>query len=223
VGADAIDDPASPTTAAGPVATAPAAPAASIPPSVANGSPAVAAPSRSAAGRRGSGREASTVFATAFRKTAVARAHRPQVAASAPRDRSGDPMPGAAKHRASALRADAAVAPAADTRVPSLDSTTGVSASLRSVVTAHDGRPARSAPSSDGRGGLPVPSPFGPPGRGSVAGASGVASAAAGSGAVSAILVAGLLLLGLSQLRRFRLAPVLAGPVGFVSLQQRPG
>jgi hypothetical protein len=220
VGADAIDDPASSTTSA--------APAASVPASVAAGSPAVAVPARSAfpaAGWRGSGREASTAFATAFPTTVVARAHRLQLGASVPRDWSGDAMPALAKHHASTLRADAALASATDTRVPPLDSTTGVSASWSAVVTAHasGSQPARSALSSGGRGGLPVPSPFGPPGRGSVVGSGGVASAVAGSGAMSAILVAGLLLLGFSQLRRFQLAPVLAGPVGFVSLQQRPG
>jgi hypothetical protein len=219
VGADAIDDPASSTT--------PAAPAASVPASVADASPAVDAPARSAfpaAGWRGRGREASTAFATAFPTTAVARAHRPQLGASVPRNWSGDAMPGTANHHASTLRADAVLASATD-RGPSLDSTTGVSASRSAIVTAHasGGQPARSALSSGGRGGPPVPSPFGPPGRGSVVGGGGVASAVAGSGAMSAILVAGLLLLGFSQLRRFRLAPVLAGPVGFVSLQQRPG
>jgi len=56
-----------------------------------------------------------------------------------------------------------------------------------------------------------------------VAGASGVAGAVAGSGVFAAILVAGLFLVGLRELRRFRLAPVMAGPVGFVSLLQRPG
>ena len=42
-------------------------------------------------------------------------------------------------------------------------------------------------------------------------------------GAVAAILLAGLLLVYFQPLRRFRLIPVLPGPVGFVSLQQRPG
>jgi hypothetical protein len=56
-----------------------------------------------------------------------------------------------------------------------------------------------------------------------VAGASGIASAAAGSGVVTAILVAGLFLFAFQPLRRFRLAAVMAGPVGFVSFQQRPG
>jgi hypothetical protein len=50
-----------------------------------------------------------------------------------------------------------------------------------------------------------------------------VASAVAGSGVVAAILVAGLLLFSLQELRRFRLSPVMAGPVGFDSLLQRPG
>jgi len=84
------------------------------------------------------------------------------------------------------------------------------------------GRPARSVGSA-GSGVLPVPSPFGPPGRGVVPGSSGVSSAAGGSGVVAAILVAGLLLVGFQQLRRFRLPPVMSGPVGVVSLQQRPG
>jgi hypothetical protein len=220
VGADAIDLPASPTS--------PAVSAGSASAPVATRSAALAALARSAfatAGRRGLGREASTAFATAFPTTVAARPHRPQLGPFVPRHRSGDAMPGTAKHHARTLRADAALASATDTPVPSLDSTTGVSASRSAVVKppASGGQPARSALSSDGRGGLPVPSPFGPPGRGSVAGAGGVASAAAGSAAMSAILVGGLLLLGFSQLRRFRLAPVLAGPVGFVSLQQRPG
>jgi hypothetical protein len=78
--------------------------------------------------------------------------------------------------------------------------------------------------STGGLAGVPAPSsPFGPPGRGVVAGAAGVASAVAGSGVLAAILVGGLFVVGLCELRRFRLAPVMAGPVGFVSLLQRPG
>jgi hypothetical protein len=50
-----------------------------------------------------------------------------------------------------------------------------------------------------------------------------VAGAVAGSGVFAAILVAGFLMVGLRELRRFRLLPVMAGPVGFVSLLQRPG
>ena len=69
---------------------------------------------------------------------------------------------------------------------------------------------------------LPVPSPFGPPGRDVVAAGSGISSSAAGSGAVCAILV-GLLLLSLQPLRRFRLLPAAVGPAGYSSLQQRPG
>jgi hypothetical protein len=77
--------------------------------------------------------------------------------------------------------------------------------------------------STGGPRGVPAPSPFGPPGRGVVAGASGVGGAVAGSGVFAAVLVAGLFLVGLCELRRFRLVPVMAGPVGFVSLLQRPG
>jgi hypothetical protein len=87
-------------------------------------------------------------------------------------------------------------------------------------------RTAKSRPASSmtpSGGSVPSPSPFGPPGRGIVAGAAGVASAVAGSGVVAAILVAGLLLFSLQELRRFRLSPVMAGPVGFDSLLQRPG
>jgi hypothetical protein len=80
------------------------------------------------------------------------------------------------------------------------------------------------AKSTGGPNGLPVPSsPFGPPGRGVVAAAAGAASAVAGSGVFAAILLGGLFLVGLRELRRFRLSPVMAGPVGFVSLLQRPG
>jgi hypothetical protein len=77
--------------------------------------------------------------------------------------------------------------------------------------------------STGGPHGVPAPSPFGPPGRGVVAGAAGAASAVAGSGVFAAILVGGLFLVGLRELRRLRLAPVMSGPVGFVSLLQRPG
>jgi hypothetical protein len=93
---------------------------------------------------------------------------------------------------------------------------------VRSVASAQAG-PARSVGSTGGRRGLPAPTPFGPPGRGAVAGAGAGSGVAAGSGAVAAILVAGLLLVYLQPLRRFRLMPVMPGPVGFASLQQRPG
>ena len=95
---------------------------------------------------------------------------------------------------------------------------------LRSVAasTSRAGaRPARSA-STDGRHGLPMPTPFGPPGRGAVAGAGSGPSAAAGSSVAAALLLGGLLLFS-QPLRRFRLMPVMPGPVGFASLQQRPG
>jgi hypothetical protein len=82
-------------------------------------------------------------------------------------------------------------------------------------------RPARPAASTGPRDRLPVPSPFGPPGRGAVA-ASGIAGAAAGSGAVCAVLI-GLLLVSLQPLRCFRLMPVAVGRAGFTSFQQRPG
>jgi hypothetical protein len=93
---------------------------------------------------------------------------------------------------------------------------------VRSAPSA-DVRPARSAGSSGGRGGLPAPTPFGPPGRGAVSGAGSGSSAAAGSGVVAAILAASLLLVYFQPLRRLRLMPVMSGPVGFASLQQRPG
>jgi hypothetical protein len=79
-------------------------------------------------------------------------------------------------------------------------------------------RPAAATGPSDR---LPVPSPFGPPGRGAVA-ASAIAGAAAGSGAVCAVLI-GLLLVSLQPLRCFRLMPVAVGRAGFTSFQQRPG
>jgi hypothetical protein len=82
-------------------------------------------------------------------------------------------------------------------------------------------RPARPAASTGPSDRLPVPSPFGPPGRGAVA-ASGIAGAAAGSGAVCAVLI-GLLLVSLQPLRCFRLMPVAVGRAGFTSFQQRPG
>jgi hypothetical protein len=93
---------------------------------------------------------------------------------------------------------------------------------VRSAPSA-DARPARSAGSTSSRRGLPAPTPFGPPGRGAVAGAGSGSSAAAGSGVVAAILVAGLLLVYFQPLRRLRLMPVMPGPVGYASLQQRPG
>jgi hypothetical protein len=71
-------------------------------------------------------------------------------------------------------------------------------------------------------GGLPVPSPFGPPGRDTVGVSGGVSGSTAGSGVVCAILVC-LLLLSFQPSRRFRLLPVAVGPTGFTSLQQRPG
>ena len=73
-----------------------------------------------------------------------------------------------------------------------------------------------------GGGGLPEPTPFGPPGRGAVGGASGAPGATAGSAVTCAILV-GILLLTCPPLRRFRLLPVAAAPAGFPLLQQRPG
>jgi hypothetical protein len=83
-------------------------------------------------------------------------------------------------------------------------------------------RSVRPAASDGGDNGLPVPSPFGPPGRDMVAAAGGISSSAAGSGVVCAILV-GLLLLSFQPLRRLRLLPVPVGAAGFSSLQQRPG
>jgi hypothetical protein len=72
--------------------------------------------------------------------------------------------------------------------------------------------------------GLPSPAtPFGPPGRGVVAGASGVASASATTGMVAALLAGFILLLAASPLRRHRLLEVVAMPVGFAPLLQRPG
>jgi len=221
VAADAIDDPASPTTPVPAAAVAAAAVAAAGPAFVATGGGADGA-SVGSAGGRGSGR-ASTAFASALPATVVARAQSPRLGAPLTQDSWSGAMARGAKHHAGIARADAPLAPGAVVR--SLGLTAGGSAFSGAVVSARvsGGRPARSVLSSGGRGGLPVPSPFGPPGRGSVAAGSGAASAAAGSGVVSAMLVAGLVLLGFSQLRRFRLAPVLAGPVGVVSLQQRPG
>jgi hypothetical protein len=108
--------------------------------------------------------------------------------------------------------------------VPSAWSDPAVASVLRSVTasTSRSGaRTARSA-STGGRHGLPMPTPFGPPGRGAVAGAASGSSAAAGSTVAAALLLGGLLLFS-QPLRRFRLMPVMPGPVGFASLQQRPG
>jgi hypothetical protein len=76
--------------------------------------------------------------------------------------------------------------------------------------------------SAQNGGGLPVPSPFGPPGRDTVAASGGISASTAGSGVVCAVLVC-LLLLSVQPSRRFRLLPVAVGPTGFTSLQQRPG
>jgi len=95
------------------------------------------------------------------------------------------------------------------------------SRSMAASTSRAGARPARSA-ATGGPHGLPMPTPFGPPGRGAVAGAGSGSSAAAGSSVAAAILLAGLLLFS-QPLRRFRLMPVMPGPVGFASLQQRPG
>jgi hypothetical protein len=76
------------------------------------------------------------------------------------------------------------------------------------------------SPAGDGGGSQPE-SPAGPPGSTSAAGA-GAASGGASTGLWCAVLV-GLLSLAYRELRRYRVRPVLAGPVGVVSLLQRPG
>jgi len=102
-----------------------------------------------------------------------------------------------------------------DLAMPSVSRNVAASTSRAAV------HPARSG-STGGPHGLPMPTPFGPPGRGAVAGAGSGLSAAAGSTVAAAILLAALLLFS-QPLRRFRLMPVMPGPVGFASLQQRPG
>jgi hypothetical protein len=89
------------------------------------------------------------------------------------------------------------------------------SAGAASARTAHQGGSGGPAPQPQ--------TPFGPPGRGFVGGSSGAPGGAAATGVVCAILTGFLLLAVCPPLRRFRLAPVMAGPEGFFSLQQRPG
>ena len=99
-------------------------------------------------------------------------------------------------------------------------------AAAASGADADSGHHAGSRPTAahvpHGGGGLPEPTPFAPPGRGAVGGASGAPGATAGSAVTCAILV-GFLLLTCPPLRRFRLLPVAAAPAGFPLLQQRPG
>jgi hypothetical protein len=194
---------------------------------VATGAPAVPAPvgSSASAHRMVSRGSSPSIAVPASPVSAVGQARRPMLAGPYRRDAS-DARTGAPDRERRAAHAlegfgRRAVAPV----VSWSDPVAGLSASRSAVgsVRGADSRPARSAGSSGGGGGLDVPSPFGPPGRGVVAGAGGVSSAAAGSGVVAAILIAGLLLLYFQPLRRFRLSPVMAGPVGFFSLQQRPG
>jgi hypothetical protein len=89
------------------------------------------------------------------------------------------------------------------------------SAGAADAPTAHQGGSGGPAPQPQ--------TPFGPPGRGVVGGGSGAPGGAAATGVVCAILTGFLLLAVCPPLRRFRLAPVMAGPEGFISLQQRPG
>jgi hypothetical protein len=89
------------------------------------------------------------------------------------------------------------------------------SAGAAGAPTAHQGGSGGPAPQPQ--------TPFGPPGRGFVGGSSGAPGGAAATGVVCAILTGFLLLAVCPPLRRFRLAPVMAGPEGFFSLQQRPG
>jgi hypothetical protein len=89
------------------------------------------------------------------------------------------------------------------------------SAGAAGAPTAHQGGTGGSAPNPQ--------TPFGPPGRGVVGGSSGAPGGAAATGVVCAILTGFLLLAVCPPLRRIRLAPVMAGPEGFLSLQQRPG
>jgi hypothetical protein len=77
-------------------------------------------------------------------------------------------------------------------------------------------------PTSSGGGGSPAPAtPSGPPPN-AVGAAAGAAPGGLSSGVWCELFIVLLALVG-QQLRRNRVRPVLAGPVGVVSLLQRPG
>jgi hypothetical protein len=77
-------------------------------------------------------------------------------------------------------------------------------------------------PTSSGGGGSPAPAtPSGPP-PDAVGAAAGAAPGGLSSGVWCELFIV-LLALASQQLRRNRIRPVLAGPVGVVSLLQRPG
>jgi len=87
-----------------------------------------------------------------------------------------------------------------------------------------DARSQRPQPPATGRSGdeRSPGSPVGPPGRGVVAGSASAAGGGAAPVLFCAIIVT-LLAFAAQELRRHRIRLVLAGPVGFVSPQQRPG
>jgi hypothetical protein len=189
--------------------------------------PVLSVPASAGAHRVRAGRVSSSIapVAASWPVALAARAQRPVLAGPSRRGASDSVAVDAARPDPRARRPVEAFGPRAGLPFAWSSPAMSVSAPRDAAGTARtaDRRPARSVGSSGGGGGLPVPSPFGPPGRGVVAGVGGVASAAAGSGVVAAILVAGLFVVLLQPLRRFRLVSVMAGPVGFVSLQQRPG
>ena len=77
-------------------------------------------------------------------------------------------------------------------------------------------------PSPSGPGGDTGPAaPLGPPGSVAVAGGGGAPGGA--SSALWCVILVGLLVYSAQELRRHRVRPVLSGPVGVVSLLQRPG
>jgi hypothetical protein len=82
------------------------------------------------------------------------------------------------------------------------------------------GEPAEPRPAGHGGGSAPR-SPSRPPGSAS-AGSAGTSAAGSSSGLGCAVLV-GLLAFGSHKLRRHRVRPAMAGPVGVVSLLQQPG
>jgi hypothetical protein len=79
----------------------------------------------------------------------------------------------------------------------------------------------RQSPAGHGGGTRPGAPPSGPPGSATAGGGAG-APGGASSGLWCAVLVV-LLALTYQELRGHRLRPVLTGPVGVVSLLQRPG
>jgi hypothetical protein len=93
-------------------------------------------------------------------------------------------------------------------------------AATHAAGSAHPSEPAPTGRGVDDRSPLSPSGP--PPGRGVVAGSSSASGGGAASALWCAILV-GFLAYAAQELRRHRIRLVLAGPVGFVSPQQRPG